>query len=86
MKNVVHVKRLASLAFRQLGYRYSRPLGDNPGNFLLCHALVDQTQILIFNSLFLLSQLFFQLRQLSVLKLCGLVQVISLLGGLDLAV
>ena len=86
VENVVHVKGFAPLALRQLGDRDARPFGDNSGNLLLCHALVNQTQILIFNSLFLLSQLFFQLRQLSVLKLCGLVQVISLLGGLDLAV
>ena len=45
-----------------------------------------QAEILVLYFLFLCFQLFLQLRQLTVLKLSGLVQVILLLGSGDVAV
>ena len=47
---------------------------------------MHQAQILALNFLFLSFQLFLQLRQLAVLQLCGLIQVILLLGSGDVAV
>ena len=47
---------------------------------------MNQAQIFLFNLLFLCLQLLLQLGQLSILKLCRLVQIVFLLGILDLAV
>ena len=46
---------------------------------------MNQAQIFLFNLLFLCLQLLLQLGQLSILKLCRLVQIVFLLGILDLA-
>ena len=77
---------LASLAFIQLGNRDPRPPGDDLGNLILCHTLVYQRQILIFDLFFLFFQLFLQLRQSAVLKLCRFIQVIALLCAFDLTI
>ena len=86
VKRIIQVQGLLPLALVQLRYRNAGPLGDNPGNLVLGHALVHEVQILVLNLLLFLRQLPLQLRQTSVLELRRLVQVVGLLGGLNLAI
>ena len=86
VEQFVQMKGLAALALRQLRHRNVSPLGHNAGDLVLGHTLVHQAQILVLHPLLLLIQLFLQLRQFAVLQLRRLVQVISLLGLLDLPV
>ena len=79
------MKCLIPLTFCKLCYRDPRPPGNNPGDLLFCNAFMDQTQILVLYLFLLGLQLLFQLRKLSVLELCRLVQIVFLLGVLDLA-
>ena len=80
------MKGLAALALCKLCHRNAGPFGHNSCNLILCHTLMNQAQIFLFNLLFLCLQLLLQLGQLSILKLCRLVQIVFLLGILDLAV
>ena len=86
MQQFVHMQGLAALALGQFGNRNTGPLRNNPGNLILGDTLMYQTEILIFHFLFLFRQLFLQFRQLAVLEFRGLVQVVSLLGVLNLPV
>ena len=86
MKDLVQVKGLAPLAFCKLGDRYIRPLGNDPCDLVFCNAFVNEAEILVFHLLFLFRQFLLQLRQLAVLQLRRLIQIILLLCILDLTV
>ena len=80
------MERLASLALRQLGHRNAGPFRNNSCNLFIGDALMHQAHILALDARLLLFQLLLKLRQFSVLKFRRPVQVVGLLGCLDLAV
>ena len=86
MKLFIQMQGLIPLAFCELCHRDPRPPGNDPGDLLFRNAFMDQAQILVLYLLLLGLQLLFQLRKPSVLELRRLIQVILLLGVLDLAV
>ena len=86
MEFFIQMQGLISLTLSQLCHRNAGPTGNDSGNLFVCHALVDQRQVLILNLLLFFLQLLLQLWQTSILKLCSLFQIISLLGCLNLAV
>ena len=75
-----------SLTLRQFCYRNTGPAGNDSGDLLICNTLVYQRQVFVLDLLFLVLQLLLQLRQTAILKLCCFLQVVPLLGSLDLFV
>ena len=86
MKFIFQMKDLGTLSFCKFCHRNARPPGNDPGDLILCNTLMDHGQILVLCLFFLCFQLFLQLWKFSVLKPCGLIQIILSLGLLDLIV
>ena len=86
VEHIIQMQGLAALALRQFCHGNSRPLGYNPGNFILSNALMNQAQILAPYLGLLGFQLLLQLRKSAVLQLRRLIQIILLLGVLNLPV
>ena len=68
MQFFIEMKRLISLALRQLCNRNSCPFGNDLCDLILRHILMYQTQILAHDTCFLFLQFFLKLRQFSVLQ------------------
>ena len=86
VKNLIQMQGLASFTLCQFRHRYAGPSGHDPGNLILGHTLVDKAQILLLDPFLLCLQLLLKLRQPAILQLRRLVQVITLLGILNIPV
>ena len=80
------MKSLVSLTLVQFCYRNSGPPGNNPGDFLVCHCLMNKRQVFFLYLVLFLFQLFLKLRQASVLKFCRFIQIIFPLCLLNIPV
>ena len=80
------MKSLVSLTLVQFCYRNSGPPGNNPGDFLVCHCLMNKRQVFFLYLLLFLFQLFLKLRQTAVLKFCRFIQIIFPLCLLNIPV
>ena len=86
MEFFVQMEGFISLTLRQFCHRNTGPAGNDSCNLFICYAFMYQRQVFILNLLFLVLQLLLQLRQTAILKLCCFLQVIPLLGSLNLFV
>ncbi len=88
MQRILEVQQLFALALHQLRDRNARPATDDTCDFLLGHLVAQQAVLALrlFGDGFLCRQLLLQLRQLAVLQLGCLVQVVLALGTLHFGV
>ena len=86
MQGVIEMQSLILLGFRQLCDRNVGPAGNNLCDLILGDCLVHEREVLPLHLRLLGCELFLQLGELAVLKLCGLVQVIGLLRRLNFVV
>ena len=84
MEHIVQMEQLLPLALDELFHRDAGPAGHDAGDLLVGDAVPQETVLLLLVGQFFLGfQLLLQFRQLAVLQLGGLVQVILALGFLD---
>ena len=83
---ILEFQQLGSLALGQPCHRDAGPSGNDPCDLVLGDRFVHQASVSFAYALFLVFQFFLKLRQFSVLQLCRLFQIVSLLGHLDLFV
>jgi len=73
-------------SFRQLADRNAGPFRDDPGDLILGNRLMHHGQVLALHFFFRVFQFFLKLRQLAVLQLGRLFQIVVPLGDFDLRV
>ena len=86
MQGVVQVESLILLRLGELGHRNIGPAGDDLCNLVLRDCLMYERKFLPLHLGLLLFELLFKLRELAVLELGRLIEVIALLCALNLAV
>ena len=86
MQGVVQVERLILLRLGELGHRNIGPAGDDLCDLVLRDCLVHERKLLPLYFGLLLFELLFKLRELAVLELGRLIEVIALLCALNLTV
>ena len=86
MQFVIQMQRLIPLTFCQLCNRNTCPPGNNPGDFFIGYRFVNQGKVFLLYFFFFLLQLFFQIRQFAIGKLCSFLQVAFALCNLNFIV
>ena len=86
MQLIVQMQGLVPFTLSQLCHRNTGPTGHDTGNFILSDSFVNQRQILFADFLLFLRKFLLQSRQLAILQLSGLIQVVILLGSLNLLI